>query len=128
MIPEPDAALTDPAIVDAVTLLQSVIELGRGVRARQDVNISVKQPLRSIVVVHADAAKLELLKKLETCVARPPFAAPRSYCARLSPPARLNSAHSQRHATAPARSSVARARPIRPIHRSPFVLRFAGTL
>ena len=47
MIPEPDAALTDPAIVDAVTLLQSVIELGRGIRARQGQFIFIST-LRSV--------------------------------------------------------------------------------
>ena len=69
MIPDSDAALTDAAIVDAVTLLQSAIELGRGIRSRPTVNISVKQPLRSIVIVHADPAKLELLRDLEPYIA-----------------------------------------------------------
>jgi len=55
-VPTPNERLADPAIVARTALMQTVIELGRTARERR--TISLKTPVREVVVVHADAALL----------------------------------------------------------------------
>ena len=65
MLPSVNEARYDPAVVSAMGLLQNAVELGR--RAR-DGKISMKTPVKSVVVVCADADALAQLKHLEPYV------------------------------------------------------------
>mmetsp|Transcript_1000 Transcript_1000/g.2482 ORF Transcript_1000/g.2482 Transcript_1000/m.2482 type:complete len:1088 (+) Transcript_1000:1298-4561(+) len=62
MIPKPDESLHDPSILKAVSLMQAVIELGR--RVRDQKKISLKKPVKQVVVIQRDAEELEILRPL----------------------------------------------------------------
>ncbi|XP_012221248.2 probable isoleucine--tRNA ligase, cytoplasmic [Linepithema humile] len=59
LIPEPQTRLINENIEYAVSLMQTVIELGRIVRDRK--SIPTKYPLREIVVIHEKAERLKVL-------------------------------------------------------------------
>jgi len=61
-IPTVDASLVDAAIVRKVHVMQRVVELGRLVRERR--NISLKMPVKRVVVAHKDPAVLEAVRDL----------------------------------------------------------------
>lgn len=61
--PEPDEALMDAALEDAVDRAQQVILLGR--QKREEVKINLRTPLARITVIHGDAQTLEQIKMLE---------------------------------------------------------------
>lgn len=61
--PEPDEALMDPALEDAVQRAREVILLGR--QKREEVKIGLRTPLASLTIVHRDAQTLEQIKALE---------------------------------------------------------------
>lgn len=56
----------DPEIERAVARMQSVIELGRTVRERK--NISLKTPLKELVIIHSDPQYQADVKALETYI------------------------------------------------------------
>mmetsp|Transcript_1517 Transcript_1517/g.4579 ORF Transcript_1517/g.4579 Transcript_1517/m.4579 type:complete len:1160 (+) Transcript_1517:35-3514(+) len=53
----------DHAVLVGMKLLQRAVELGR--RAREDAKITMKTPVKSVVVVATDAASLDALRSLE---------------------------------------------------------------
>ncbi|KAM9374414.1 isoleucine--tRNA ligase, cytoplasmic isoform 10-T10 [Phaethornis superciliosus] len=63
MLPQTREDLIDKKIENAVSCLQSVIELGRVIRDRK--TIPVKYPLKEVVVIHQDPEALENVKSLE---------------------------------------------------------------
>ncbi|PVU93953.1 hypothetical protein BB559_003119 [Furculomyces boomerangus] len=64
--PEVQEEYFDPNIVRAVQRMQSVIELGRFVREKN--NISLKTPLSELVVIHSDPQYLEDIRQLSSYV------------------------------------------------------------
>ncbi|XP_059712151.1 isoleucine--tRNA ligase, cytoplasmic isoform X2 [Haemorhous mexicanus] len=66
MLPQVREELIDKKIENAVSCLQSVIELGRVIRDRK--TIPVKYPLKEVVVIHQDPEALENIRSLETYV------------------------------------------------------------
>ncbi|KAJ1911265.1 isoleucine--tRNA ligase [Tieghemiomyces parasiticus] len=66
MFPEVREDYFDPEIERAVGRMQAVIELGRYVREKR--NISLKNPLQELVVVHTDPQYLADLRTLETYI------------------------------------------------------------
>ena len=64
--PEPDDALGDDLLEEAVSRMQQVIDLGR--RKREDVKINLRTPLRRLTIVHRDAELLAEIKTLENYV------------------------------------------------------------
>ena len=69
-IPLPRPELTDAACVARTSLMQTVIELGRTARERR--TLSLKTPIREVIVVHADARVLADVASLKSymCVGR----------------------------------------------------------
>uniref|UniRef100_A0A8C3PZ69 isoleucine--tRNA ligase n=1 Tax=Chrysolophus pictus TaxID=9089 RepID=A0A8C3PZ69_CHRPC len=63
MLPPVREDLIDRKIENAVSCLQSVIELGRVIRDRK--TIPVKYPLKEVVVIHQDPEALENIRSLE---------------------------------------------------------------
>ncbi|XP_030314121.1 isoleucine--tRNA ligase, cytoplasmic isoform X2 [Calypte anna] len=63
MLPQTREDLIDKKIENAVSCLQSVIELGRVIRDRK--TIPVKYPLKEVVVIHQDPEALENIRSLE---------------------------------------------------------------
>ncbi|XP_071611493.1 isoleucine--tRNA ligase, cytoplasmic [Heliangelus exortis] len=63
MLPQTREDLIDKKIENAVSCLQSVIELGRVIRDRK--TIPVKYPLKEVVVIHQDPEALENVRSLE---------------------------------------------------------------
>ncbi|KAJ2964409.1 hypothetical protein NQZ79_g624 [Umbelopsis isabellina] len=61
--PEPREEYFDPEIERAVGRMQAVIDLGRNIRERN--TISLKTPLKELVVIHPDAQYHEDIKALE---------------------------------------------------------------
>ncbi|KAJ1965509.1 isoleucine--tRNA ligase, partial [Dispira parvispora] len=66
MFPEPREDYFDPDIERAVSRMQAVIELGRYIREKK--TISLKNPLRELVVVHTDPQYLDDLRSLQTYI------------------------------------------------------------
>uniref|UniRef100_A0A8C4U049 Isoleucine--tRNA ligase, cytoplasmic n=1 Tax=Falco tinnunculus TaxID=100819 RepID=A0A8C4U049_FALTI len=66
MLPQVREDLIDKKIENAVSCLQSVIELGRVIRDRK--TIPVKYPLKEVVVIHQDPEALENVRSLEKYV------------------------------------------------------------
>ena len=64
--PEPEPSMQQPALEEAVSRMQQVIELGR--RKREEVRIHLRTPLRRLTIVHRDAALLDEIKSLERYV------------------------------------------------------------
>jgi isoleucyl-tRNA synthetase len=65
-IPEPRAELADPSCVTRTERMQTVIEMGRIARERR--TLSLKTPVRDVVVVCADAAVLADIEQLKNYV------------------------------------------------------------
>uniref|UniRef100_A0A8C3H816 isoleucine--tRNA ligase n=1 Tax=Chrysemys picta bellii TaxID=8478 RepID=A0A8C3H816_CHRPI len=63
MLPQVREDLIDKKIENAVSWMQSVIELGRVIRDRK--TIPVKYPLKEVVVIHQDPEALENIRSLE---------------------------------------------------------------
>ncbi|XP_066962999.1 isoleucine--tRNA ligase, cytoplasmic isoform X2 [Macrobrachium rosenbergii] len=63
MVPQPVGKLICPEIEDCVTILQSVVELGRYLRDK--VNTPMKYPLPEVVVIHKDQQILDDVLRLE---------------------------------------------------------------
>uniref|UniRef100_A0A8C8SK60 Isoleucine--tRNA ligase, cytoplasmic n=1 Tax=Pelusios castaneus TaxID=367368 RepID=A0A8C8SK60_9SAUR len=63
MLPQVREDLIDKKIENAVSWMQSVIELGRVIRDRK--TIPVKYPLKEVVVIHQDPEALEDIRSLE---------------------------------------------------------------
>ena len=61
--PIPNPTYFNPEIERAVQRLQSVIELGRTIRERR--NISLKTPLKEVIVLHKDQSYLDDVRSLE---------------------------------------------------------------
>ncbi len=61
--PEPDSALSDAELEVAVQRMQQVILLGR--QRREEVKINLRTPLRTLTVIHRDAALLVQMRELE---------------------------------------------------------------
>ncbi|KAA8495646.1 Isoleucine--tRNA ligase, cytoplasmic [Porphyridium purpureum] len=66
MLPEARDDLVDERFERAVALMQEAIVLGRVARERR--NVSLKSPLRSMRIIHADPLALEGVKELEDYV------------------------------------------------------------
>jgi hypothetical protein len=66
MIPEANAAMKDEEIEKQVELMQTIINLGRTLRERR--TISLKMPVRKLVIVHTDTAVLQRAQALERYV------------------------------------------------------------
>jgi isoleucyl-tRNA synthetase len=66
MIPQEDAAQTNTTIETSVARMQSVIELGRTARDKR--KLTMKRPLKNVLVVHKDPAYLADVKGLEQYV------------------------------------------------------------
>lgn len=66
MIPEPDMDLVDPVKEQRMQCLQTVLELGRKIRERK--NLSLKQPVREMLVVSTDNAVHEGLSLLKNYI------------------------------------------------------------
>ena len=64
--PEPDQAMKQPLLEDAVSRMQQVIELGR--RQREDAKIGLRTPLRRLTIIHRDAELLAEVRSLERYV------------------------------------------------------------
>ncbi|XP_039337243.1 isoleucine--tRNA ligase, cytoplasmic isoform X1 [Mauremys reevesii] len=63
MLPQVREDLIDKKIENAVSWMQSVVELGRVIRDRK--TIPVKYPLKEVVVIHQDPEALENIRSLE---------------------------------------------------------------
>ncbi|XP_048257578.1 isoleucine--tRNA ligase, cytoplasmic-like [Haliotis rufescens] len=63
MLPQPRAILIDTKIENAVSSMQTVIELGRVIRDRK--TMPVKYPLKEVVAIHQDPSALEDIRSLE---------------------------------------------------------------
>lgn len=61
--PLSDDSLIDSSLEDAVTRMQELILLGR--QKRNQTNIKVKTPMKSLTVIHQDQAQLDGISKLE---------------------------------------------------------------
>ncbi|TMW55138.1 hypothetical protein Poli38472_013900 [Pythium oligandrum] len=66
MVPDYDASRVDEQAEQSMKNLQSVIDMGRVVRERR--TISLKNPVRKVVVVSSDAATLDKLRALKTYI------------------------------------------------------------
>lgn len=64
--PEAETQWIQPELEDAVSRMQQVVLLGR--QKREEVRIGLRTPLRSLTVVHRDAAVLDELRRLEPYV------------------------------------------------------------
>ncbi len=62
--PEPREELFDETVERRVSRMQRVIELGRVTREREP-QVTLKQPLKNLIVIHSDATYLEDIKYLE---------------------------------------------------------------
>ena len=65
-IPQEEAAVKDEAVERTVGRMQKVVELGR--TARTNRNLTLKQPLASLLVIHQDAQFLQDVQSLESYV------------------------------------------------------------
>ncbi|XP_041347698.1 isoleucine--tRNA ligase, cytoplasmic-like [Gigantopelta aegis] len=63
MLPHPRESLIDVKIENAVSVMQTVIELGRVVRDRK--TLPLKYPLKEVVVIHQDPRALEDVRSLK---------------------------------------------------------------
>jgi len=66
LLPQPDEAHTNPKIERRVGRMQTVIELGRTARDKR--KLTMKRPLKSVLIVHKDAAYLDDIRSLATYV------------------------------------------------------------
>jgi len=66
--PEPETALIQPLLEEAVDKMQQVILLGR--RQREAVNISIRTPLNELTIIHRDRALLDEISTLEDTIKR----------------------------------------------------------
>eukprot|EP00741_Cyanophora_paradoxa_P015733 tig00020904_g15189.t1 len=64
--PKPNEHLFNPRIEEAVSRMQTVIELGRGIRDRR--KIPLKLPVKEVIVVHKDGQYLADIRTLEAYV------------------------------------------------------------
>ena len=64
--PEAEEDLAQPRLEEAVSRMQQVILLGR--KRREEVRINLRTPLRSLTIVHRDAALLKDIEDLESYV------------------------------------------------------------
>ncbi len=64
--PEPEEGLMQPGLEDAVRRMQQVVLLGR--RKREEARINLRTPLRSLTIIHRDAAVLSVIGDLEDYV------------------------------------------------------------
>jgi valyl-tRNA synthetase len=69
MLPEYNAAMIDAKKEEQMKTLQTVLELGRKIRERR--NISLKQPVKEMVVVAGNQELLDGLKVRAHCDAHP---------------------------------------------------------
>ena len=66
--PEPELALIQPLLEEAVDKMQQVILLGR--KQREMVNISIRTPLNALTIIHRDKALLDEISNLEEIIKR----------------------------------------------------------
>jgi isoleucyl-tRNA synthetase len=66
LVPEPNLALTDPAIERAVQIMQAVINAGRSTREHRGIN--TRTPVMTVQVAHKDRGVLDALRVVESYV------------------------------------------------------------
>jgi isoleucyl-tRNA synthetase len=66
--PDPEEALQQPRLEEAVSRMQQVILLGR--QRREEVRINLRKPMRRLTIVHRDAELLDELRTLEPFIRR----------------------------------------------------------
>ena len=64
--PEPEEGLMQPGLEDAVRRMQQVVLLGR--RKREEAGVNLRTPLRSLTIIHRDAAVLSAIGDLQDYV------------------------------------------------------------
>ena len=64
--PEPEEALIQPGLEDAVARMQQVVLLGR--RKREEAKVNLRTPLRTLTIIHRDRALLDAIAELEDYV------------------------------------------------------------